>query len=160
MSRLEKKQRNKDSDTFFKVQHKHNILVSSLDHALINQSIIYITKTTISRLFSSKPPKTQQVERWQHLKKSSNFLSLYQPREVCWHPQKLCIFRFLCKSYHSCIICNFLILDAYRFVVVSKKLKHCIDRIAIHKVELALFVAFKRVYNNYIFNFFYSMWSL
>ena len=58
-------------------------------------------KAPINKLPRSKAPKTQQVEGYKHQRKTSG---LFMVLNEClfWHPQYVCKFRFLCKSFHPC----------------------------------------------------------
>ena len=72
-------------------------------HARVNAlyGTTHERKGPINMLFCCKAPKTQHVEHCQHSMKPNDLFSFHQP--VWQHPQILCLLRFLCKSFHSCI---------------------------------------------------------
>ena len=71
-------------------------------------------KVPINRLSLSKVPKTERVEHW--LTKSSDFFWSPLTGKVRWHPQKLCLYVFLWKSFHSFIVYNSLDIIHYFFI--------------------------------------------
>ena len=70
-----------ESDTVFKVEHRHGNSVASLQYTRVNKSIIFITMrkrkaptNMLSRSKVPKAPKAQQVAGHKHFEKQENLL--------------------------------------------------------------------------------------
>ena len=68
----------KETDGFFKLEHRHDYSITSLECARVNKSIIYVTthvrKAPIHMLSRRKTPKTQQVECFTHTRITGEIL--------------------------------------------------------------------------------------
>ena len=110
-----------DIDTFYKVKHRHEALVTSLDYANIHKSIIYVTTRVAKCTNLNKTPITQPVEGFMHPRKTSDIFQLPSTGMLSLRQQKPCSFRFLSKVSHSYIVFNSSIRKPFRQKVFEQQ---------------------------------------
>ena len=90
--------------------------------------IIYVTKheqkAPINMLTLSKTSKAQEVEGFTQMRIISKYFSHPPTRMVHWRPQKLCLFKFLCKSCRSCKVYNSLSICSRQVELSTIKISH------------------------------------
>ena len=69
-------EKNRRSEVFLEVEHKHDNPVASLDYACVNKSMIYVTKWWVQ---TPKALKIQQFEHSQYPRIASDSSSCIQP---------------------------------------------------------------------------------
>ena len=108
--RDEETKKTKNRDTFPKWNINMTIQPWFLTKHVLT-CLLYVAKRWVKSIDPTccPTPKTQQVEHWKHLRKTSDSFSRHQPGCHAGTRERLCLFRFICKGFHSCIVYNSLV---------------------------------------------------